>query len=308
MNKKILFCAGEGIGNVVQMIPCIRTLKEVLNYTVDFWWIFGSYVPAQKLIPYVDRWILGNQIVNLNSSDYCGKIITFWAKDYINAGPLSRIIPLNNKIHPMSMEKSEVDVYMNIARELGAKEEDLLWYGECNYNKIDENYDVVIHNGFNKHSPVDWSVKSYPHYEKMVEYLEGLSVCSIGAENEYIEGTENKTGLPLLDTLGLIKNCRIFVGNDSGLYHCANALGVDNIVIFTATSIEKNFDARFHKFSSIVCRDDLECRPCQAGRKWLKSCDKWECQNVSPEVILNTIKTVITARFMADFENEREAE
>lgn len=300
MKKRILVAHAEGLGNCVEIIPCIRTLKEVLGYNIDFWWVFGSYVPVQKLIPYIDKWLLGNEISKIDPSDYCGKVATFWTKDYIQVGPLSKM-KLLNEIIPLSMERSEVDVYMDIARELGAKEEDLLWFGKCNYNKIDEKYDVVIHDGFNKHSPVDWSIKSYPHYDKVVEGLKGLKVCSVGAGNEYIEGTDNKTGLYLLDTLGLIKNCRVFLGNDSGLYHCANALEKDNIVIFTATSIEKNFDVRFHRFSSIVCRDDLECRPCQAGRKW-RTCEQWECQNIRPEIILNTIKTIVTARFMTDFE------
>lgn len=305
MSNKILFCTGEGIGNVIQCIPVIRTLKEVLGYKVDFWHAFGSYGINKKLIPYVDKWIVGNQMMNIHQTDYIGAVSTIWAKVIIgkNYGPLSNT-KLLNTIKPLSMERPEVDTYMDIARDLGVKEEDILWYGKCNYGETDEKFDIVIHNGYNRYGSADWRIKSYPHYEKVVEYLDGLKVCSVGSKEEYIKGTENRTGLSLQESLGLIKNCRIFVGNDSGLYHCANALGKDNIVIFTATSIKKNYDGRFHKYSTIICRDDLECRPCQAGRKW-KACETWECQNIDPEVVLKGIKSVIATRFMIEAEKEK---
>jgi len=43
MSNKILFCSGEGIGNVIQTIPVIRTLTESMGYTVDFWHAFGAF-------------------------------------------------------------------------------------------------------------------------------------------------------------------------------------------------------------------------------------------------------------------------
>lgn len=301
--KKILFCTGEGVGNIIQTIPVLRTLKEVLGYEIDFWWAFSSYPTNQKLIPYVDNWLVGNDINSVNVFDYHGIVSTWWTRNHIK--PLLNVgIKLLNEIKPLTMERSEVDTYMDIARSLAAEEKDLTWYGLCNYNKAEAKYDVVIHNGYNRYGSADWSIKSYPHYEKIVEYLGGLKVCSVGAKDEYIKGTKDQTGLALLDTLGLIKNCRIFLSNDSGLYHCANALGTDNIVIFTATSTKKNYYSKFHKYSTIICRDDLECRPCQANRGW-KNCKNWKCQNIDPEVILKRIKSVIAARFVVDFEEEK---
>ena len=63
--NRLLFCTGEGIGNTVQTIPVIRTLTEVLGYEVDFWHVFGSFgVP--KFIPYVNKWIRGGKITDIN--------------------------------------------------------------------------------------------------------------------------------------------------------------------------------------------------------------------------------------------------
>lgn len=292
-NKKILFMTGEGIGNVIQCLPVVRTLKEVLHYKIDFWWAFGRYT-IPKIFPCVDKWIIGQKIKLIDPFIYYGKVSTFWARNYLNIPPLDQL-PLLNKIQPLSTTRSEVDTYMDIARDLGVQEKDLIWYGECNYNKLrkDKNkYDIVIHNGYKKDPNFDWSVKSYPFYEKVVKLLDEFKICSVGTKDEYIEGTDNKTGLDLLTTGSIIKNCKLFIGNDSGLYHYANALGVKNIVIFTATSTEKNFDPRFHKYSTIVGRDDLRCRPCQGNSGW-KNCKTWECRNIDPKLIADIVKEKI---------------
>jgi len=290
MSNKILFCTGEGIGNVIQTIPVIRTLKEILGYEIDYWWAFGTYnVP--KIIPYVDEWMVGQKIRSINPNDYRGKVSTFWTRDYLNIPPLNRL-PLLNKIQLLRMDRSEIETYMDIARDLGAQEKDLIWYGECSYNelrKAKNQYDIVIHDGYNRHGAANWSIKSYPYYEEVVKLLDEFKTCSVGAKNEYIEGTDDKTGLDLLTTGGIIKNCKVFLSNDSGLYHYANVLGIKNIVIFTATSIKKNFDSRFHKYSTIVGRDGLECRPCQDGHGW-KNCKTWECRNIDPKLIADIIK------------------
>ena len=290
--KKILFCTGEGIGNVIQTIPVLRTLKETLNYEIHFFMVFGSYAIPKDIFPYVSKWFNKSDIRNIDLSEYHGKVFTWWVRNYPGINFLSKI-PLLNKPVPFSYTRSEVDCYMQIARDLGAKEDDLIWYGNCNYNKRDEKYDIVIHDGYKRMGSFDWSAKSYLYYEEVVKLLKkDFSVCSVGGKNEYIKNTINKTGLKLLDTLGIIKNSKLFLNNDSGLYHCANALEVKNIVIFTLTSVIKNYDRKFHKYSTIIGRDDLKCRPCQ-GTNRRKNCKKQECRNIDPKVIVDTIKEVL---------------
>jgi len=293
--KRLLFMTAEGIGNVIETIPVIRTLKERLNFEfIDYWHAFGSYnIP--KIIPYVDRWIVGKKIRTINPSEYKGKVSTRWTKNRLNISPLDKL-PLLSNIQPLRMSRSEVDTYMDIARNLGVKEEDLIWHGKCNYNEVRDpknKYDIVIHNGYNRYGASNWSIKSYPYYREIVKLLKGFRICSIGIKNEYIKDTDDKTGLDLLTSLGIIKNCKVFLSNDSGLYHAANALEVKNVVIFTATSIDKNYDERFHKYSTLIYRDDLKCRPCQASENWNKNCKNWECRNIDPKIIVNTIRKKI---------------
>ena len=291
--KRLLFCTGEGVGNVIQTIPVIRTLNEVLGFEIDFWHAFGSF-PIPKAIPYVDKWIRAGEIMNINPDDYVGMVATLWVKNHITRYPLSEL-KLLNKIIPLTMVRSEIDTYMDIARDLGVKEKDIIWHGNCNYSPSRAKYDVVIHNGYNPVGSANWKIKSCPYYPQVVELLKGagFSVCSVGTKNEYIKGTDDKTGLDLLSTGGVLKNCKAFLGNDSGLYHYANALKVPNVVIFTATSIEKNYDKRFHKYSTIICREDLNCRPCQAGRRWNKDCKTWDCREIDPEAIYEAVKRLL---------------
>jgi len=293
--NRILVMHAEGVGNCVQIIPCLRTIKEVLGYNIDYLHMFGTF-SIPHIIPYVNKWFVGNTINKINLSDYDGIVSTFWTRNHVqpflNAG-----MRLLNKIQGLRMDRSEIDVYMDIARDLGAQEEDLLWYGKCNYNKMEEKFDIVISDGYNRQGSADWSIKQYPYYKEVVSLLKerSLRICSLGAPSEYVSGTMDKTGLPLLDSLGIIANSKLVLSNDSGLYHAANALGVKNIVIFTATSIDKNFDSRFHKFSTIIGRDDLDCRPCQAGRGW-KRCKVWDCREIKPETIYNKVMEVLNER------------
>ena len=297
-NRKILFCTAEGIGNVVQCIPAIRTLKEVLHYDVDCWWAFGHYT-IPKIFPYVDEWIVGQKIRSINPAEYVGKVSTFFTINHLDIPPLDRL-PLLNTIQTVNISvsgRSEVDVYMDIARDLGAEEENLIWHGKCNYNKLRKaknQYDIVIHSGYNRHGTVsdNWHLKGYPYYERVVELLPEFKICSVGSKDEYIEGTDDKTGLDLLTTGGIIKNSKLLIGNDSGLYHCANALSIPNIVIFTYTSTIKNYDKRFHKYSKILQNDKLDCLSCQNTPRF-KTCKTRKCRNIDPRIVSNIAREML---------------
>ena len=292
MANKLLFCTGEGVGNVIQTIPVIRTLNEVLGFEIDTWHAFGSF-PIPKVIPYVDKWFNSGNVSNINPKDYVGKVSTFWTVNHLHVDKVKDIKLLNVPANVrLSMTKSEVSSYMTIAEELGAK--NFIWEGICMYNHCNDYFDIAIHNGYNWKGSADWELKSYPYYTEVTSLLKehNFRVCSVGNKKEYIEGTIDRTGLSLLDTFGVIKNSGLFISNDSGLYHCANALQVTNIVIFTYTSFEKNYDPRFHKYATIVGRDDLECRWCQCAPRF-KTCTTRECRNIPPEKVVTSIMELV---------------
>jgi len=77
-----------------------------------------------------------------------------------------------------------------------------------------------------------------------------------GAE---VPGTD-ASGISILQTAALMKQCRVFIGNDSGLMHLAEALGVPVVAIFGPTV--RHFGFYPVGLRSRIVERSLECRPC----------------------------------------------
>ncbi len=71
--------------------------------------------------------------------------------------------------------------------------------------------------------------------------------------------------LKLKQTAALISTCHLFIGNDSGLSHVAEAVGVDVFVFFGPTS--QHFGYYPYRPLSQVFSRDLTCRPCTRNGK-----------------------------------------
>ena len=290
MSNKVVVLHAEGLGNVIEIFPLLRTLKEVFGFELHFCHLFGSYSLSSFKIPYVSKVLSTVELSTIDPKEYLGKIATAWVSNYISAGNLYKI-PLLTRIYPIKMDESEVNVYMNVARELGAKEGDLLWEVDLDIEPAPEHFDVILANGYNKFGSANWKIKSYPYYSELASIFKdlGLTVASVGAPLEYITGTVNMTGLSLIKSAQLIKAATCIISNDTGVYHLANAVNTLNFPIFTATSVTKNYDERFHKKAVIIKRTDLDCMPCQDKRLWNTSCKGWFCREVAPEDIVKQV-------------------
>src|SRR5688572_27459210 len=125
--------------------------------------------------------------------------------------------------------------------------------GFCSFEESDEVFDIIIANGYNKTKNLtDWIVKTYPHFPQVLKALPNLKIASVGLPDEYIHGTINRTGIGLQKTFGLLKNARLVMANDTGLYHAAAALGTPTLVLFTMTDTHKNYDPVFHSSAQII--------------------------------------------------------
>ena len=94
-----------------------------------------------------------------------------------------------------------------------------------------------------------------------------------------------KTSIPVL--AGLLRLCRLFVGNDSGVMHLASAVGTPVVAIFGPSNpLAWGPWGPSHE----VVQIELECSPCiyrgfQLGR--LEGCDNPECiDRIGPEMVL----------------------
>jgi heptosyltransferase II len=76
----------------------------------------------------------------------------------------------------------------------------------------------------------------------------------------------------IITTAGLIKRCRLFISNDSGLMHIAAGVGTKVIAIFGPTNPVKNAPKGR---DNIVVRKELPCSPCS---KYINNeCKDMEC-------------------------------
>ena len=193
---------------------------------------------------------------------------------------LTKRVPYRHDIH-------EVENFLNVLRADGVKVVDKyleLWVSEEEASRASkflrergiEKEDILI--GIHPFSAVKergW------HKERFVELSnillsDGFKLIIFGGRSDDIsemEGVIRKGGIDFVgkggirDTIALIKKCRLFIGNDSGLMHISAALGVPLVAIFGPQS-PKKFGPWGEKCRVIY--KNLPCSPCK--QKFFKEC------------------------------------
>jgi ADP-heptose:LPS heptosyltransferase len=297
--KKIIFIVGDGIGNQVQTIPALVYLKKKYGYFVT---VYNTMPTTKKPTKILFEHIADEIVIRgepINKPIYAGQFITSrgWDK------PLKHVKILNSRHCKNITKVSEIEYNLSIV-DTGYTNEDFS-IDEDLYSHVQTSIDVpdiIVHNGYSKVSSAArrrWECKSYSRYKELCRKLlsRGFSVGSIGSKDEYVPGTLNLTGLNLRDSMGVIKGSKLLISNDTSTYHIANILCKNNIAIYTMTNPGKNYDQRFHKFTSII-RKKMSCSPCQkkAPDFWLynkKQCG-WRCRDIKPDIIVNKAIEIIS--------------
>jgi hypothetical protein len=107
-----------------------------------------------------------------------------------------------------------------------------------------------------------WSTKRWPHYAELAQRLRarGLRVASFGTSDEYVEGTENRTGASIAAMCESMLDCSQFVANDSGVMNIANALGIPTLALFAPTNARTRLPLRDTSRAIVLEKD---CAPCE---------------------------------------------
>ena len=297
---RVLAIIAGGLGNQMQMTAPLVTLRERLGWRIEVVSVGAPVAggPLREMLPFPThgpgvRTIGFDGVVGLGFGSYGGNQADGWRG-------LTWLNTLSDQV--VRTAKSEVDVAMDACRELGVAEEDLIWHGEMSCNEeYQERFDVVIANNYykgpNKQRTTDhWHVRGYPGIKTLAAEIRKawpeLSICCIGLDDrEYVEGTTDRTGLPLGDALALIKRARILISTDTMAFHAGACFDTPTFAIWTATSRVKSACPKFHHTARLIGRDDLACRDtCFADRQRWTHCQRWECQEIGVGHIMGIIE------------------
>jgi len=129
--------------------------------------------------------------------------------------------------------------------------------------------------------------KRYPYFKELCELFlkEGLNVVIVGDQNdrklsEDFPGVNLCGKLSLVDVLGVIKGAKLFVGNDSGLLHCARAVKTKAVQIYGGTHPTLGFS--LYPDEGIVFCKCLDCQPCDIHGKGECKFGNFDCLNIPP--------------------------
>jgi len=119
-----------------------------------------------------------------------------------------------------------------------------------------------------------------------------------GKQDRYLDAIELKSEniIPvigetsLMESMAILKQARIVIGNDTGLTYAAQALGTPALIIEGPTSRETG--AGHVQYGSRVVKKDTWCRPC--SQKGDRRCyrKKQYCLDIMPEEIFDTFNQV----------------
>lgn len=266
--ERILYLSRGGIGNVIQQSVALLPLSR--RYSVD---VYHSSTESPGALDVLEgmsglaRVYRPGERDQIEPGNYVGQVFSYWAQrmyPHVRLGGLPEFCVDLDVLNEVEGNLSAVGRIPGLGL-TGYTESEYRAFVSVDCSSVPV-YDVCIHaGGFN--TPI-WLSKKWVGYPELAERLltRGLTVCSIGLPDEHVSGTANETGRPLMESINVALNSRMFVCNDTGTYHGVAPFN-RTAVIFTSTSVAKNYCSWFH-WKAAVVQGDLPCQPCQGTPMW----------------------------------------
>lgn len=293
---KIAIAVGDGIGNQVEMLPAIKAIAA--RHANDDIRIIDTIPNNHFFTEYLFRQKFGEIL----RDGLGGTVDLVYNMPYTTPLPgKSGNLPIPEGLERYSVSEVKVNL-MSVLGKDGPFPSDL--YDAAEFFPVEKDrgdgvYDVVMHQGHSHHNEGLWEVKKVHNFHHIAEYLAAkrLKIAVIGSKNEHIGIGDDRTGLPIENTIGLIRRCGVYIGNDTGTYHIAAALRKPGFVFFTATSEVKNRDPVFHRTIEVV-RRVLPCAPCQKNGNgyWMRNCSRdQDCRKALRHDVFEAISKAVDA-------------
>ena len=275
-DPKTLAYFKNGIGNWVLMTPALQALAsmdasgKIILVTDSSW--NDSRTAALNAIWAATPWI--HRVIRYPTEVYREKAErVFYSKHSEGGDALSWIESLEpsagNQVSWIGTMMHERDYYMALVERLGYKGHTPEQSMPTGKNPVEGNlgalrYIVICNGAFGKMR----TQKQWPHFAALVRALKfkyGLRVFSVGSGDELRETRgivdEDYCGkISILESAAVVKNAALFVTTDTGMMHIADALHVNQLVLFGGSVVSKNGPVNN---SSVVVRSGETCQPCQ---------------------------------------------
>lgn len=142
--------------------------------------------------------------------------------------------------------------------------------------------------------------KRYPYFDRVVQILlnAGYRVVLVGDSKDRELSSDwggiNLCGeLSLTDTAAVIKNAKVFIGNDSGLLHVARAVKTPAVQIYGGTHPTLGFAVSKEEGKYIL--KDMYCQPCDLhGKGDCRLGDyPYPCLQIDPHQVVRTALSLL---------------
>lgn len=145
--------------------------------------------------------------------------------------------------------------------------------------------------------------KRYPYFRELAEmFLErGFGVVWLGDEEDRkalgsVEGVNLCGRLSIPDLLGVLRLSLLFVGNDSGLLHCARAVGTPSVQIYGGTHPTLGFS--LYPEEGKVLIKNLDCQPCDVHGKGECRFGDYRCLEIEPSYVFEEAMGLLSSKMM----------
>lgn len=259
----LLVAVGGGIGDMLHATPAIRNIARRTGERVDVI-ALGDHPGSEFL---------------LNNSDYVSRVVA----------PSQGLIDTRYKTVLLTHSAGSIRLPFSAGRIFDSREwctfrpgmmHETIFNLEAAKRLLDVDYSdddtTEYFAGDLKHQPLTstlvgihagsksgrWVSKRWPYFAELAAQLStrGVRVASFGTADEYVAGTEDRTGGTIEEMSRSMLDCTHFVSNDSGPMHIASALGIPVLALFAPTDPMTHLPLRR---TTVALALEKRCAPCE---------------------------------------------
>ncbi len=293
LNKrlKILIIRDIGLGDVLMTLPLLKAIKNNLFCNLTFS-TKAEYIPLVQTASIVDNIIEYEKDKTYPEYDIVINLV----------GKVDKL-PINSEGHRMDLLAGLMGIPINLVPRT--------WRLNIPKEYIDRGKELLLNKGIKSNSiMVAIQVDGFTEIRKLFYINEiaqklidiGCSVVFLGQSNNSYNSPErviNLVGLPLMESVGVLKNCNAIISPDSGLSHLAGFMDVPLIVVYG--TIKPEFRVGYYSNYIALHNKSLPCYPCwDWGLCECKSRNEGEdymrcMRSVTSDIVVNAVMEIINS-------------